>query len=168
MSVQGPCEGENWIIALGQMHSQVSLCHSLCSQLQIGKALKDISCSQLFPEGREVPWPTAEPGDTSTNSLCLWFKPQLWPEHGTVPTLAGVSSHLQGAVTVDDSWMHQSSSALSTSERCRCKRKYKDSSTEGHTSSVGRELAPLLPSQPTCAANIPEPPQPHSNFSSLT
>lgn len=39
VSVQSPCEGENWIIALGQTHSQVSLCHSLCSHMQRGTAL---------------------------------------------------------------------------------------------------------------------------------
>lgn len=97
VSVPGPRGGESWITALGQTHSQVSLCHSPCWRLQTGRALQDIPCSQLFPGGRElVPWRAAEPGGTGTNSPCLWFKPkpQLWPEHGTVPTLA-----LQGAVT---------------------------------------------------------------------
>lgn len=109
-----------------------------------------------------MPWPTAELRGTSTNSPCLCFKPkpQLWPEHGTVPTLAAVTSHLKGAVTVPR--MHrqldapESSSALSVSERHRHKRKYKHSDTESHTSSSPPQT------------NSPEPPQPCSNFSTLT
>lgn len=119
-----------------------------------------------------MPWPTAEPGGTRTNSPCLRFKPkpQLWPDHGTVPTLAGVSSHLQGAVTVPTVTAGCTRALLPHPPlRCAGIRGNTNTVTQlGHTSSTGWELPLFLSSQPTCAANTLEPPQPHSNVSFLT